>query len=585
MSQRSTEPQPDQAPADTPYWDTKSATTPARDLTKVTLGDFYIDRLLGRGGMGEVYLARQISLNREIAFKVLRPDLLTNATYLARFESEAWAAAKLNDPNIVHIYSLGSIDGIRFIAMEYVQGTNLKDFLLRKGTPDLMLALSIMRQAGSAIRAAGEMGLVHRDIKPENLLLTKKGHVKVADFGLCRDMDREKPSVTQPGVTMGTPLYMSPEQAQGHALDHRSDLYSLGVTFYHMFAGMPPFHAESPIALALKHVKDTPVDLSVHRPDLPISLCKLVMRLIEKEPSSRYQSANEMLRDLAKIREAVVINSATSEAPVTTASTGISSLDMAAAFNSPNPLPSLQPRLATTQVGNSGSNPNPVVTTRSYTGLIALLLVVGLLAGGATGWFLRAPDLLAANARSGQAPSVLWLAPNWSEIPKQTTADAQYRYAQIRSDSSNRLAAWVAVAGNFPQAKDWIARAHTQIARTLFRERDTMRLRSFGVELERLDRPHEKRLGEIVTAALGALEGDVEGAINLFTFNFTDTLTDPAVAELSLEITLEAERMARHNSGSATATNLTKLRQCQNRLINKTIEIMFADTFARIPLP
>ena len=209
------------------------------------------------------------ALNRDVAIKVLRPDLLTNPTYLIRFESEAWAAAKLNDPNIVHIYSIGSIDGVRFIAMEYVQGTNLKDYLQKKGTPDLMLALSIMRQAGSAVKAAGEMGLVHRDIKPENLLLTKKGLVKVADFGLCRDQDREKSHVTQPGVTMGTPLYMSPEQAQGHTLDHRSDLYSLGVTFYHMFAGRPPFLADSPIALALKHVKDEPVDLTVHRPDLP----------------------------------------------------------------------------------------------------------------------------------------------------------------------------------------------------------------------------------------------------------------------------------------------------------------------------
>src|SRR3954452_6995367 len=286
--------------------DHSTAVVPSvRDLTGVTLGDFQVERLLGRGGMGEVYLARQISLNRSVALKVLRPDLLTKPAYLARFEAEATAVAKLNHPNIVTIYTLGCVDGIRFIAMEYVQGTNLRDYLLKKGALDLPLALSIMKQAGVAVGAAGELGLFHRDIKPENLLLTKKGQVKVADFGLCRDQDAERLDMTQPGVTLGTPLYMSPEQAQGHALDHRSDLYSLGVTFYHMLAGEPPFHAESPLAIALKHVKDTPVSLAVHRPDLPPELVRLVMKLIAKDPDDRYQSASEMLRDLARIRGAL----------------------------------------------------------------------------------------------------------------------------------------------------------------------------------------------------------------------------------------------------------------------------------------
>src|SRR5689334_10473545 len=214
------------------------------DLTGSTLGDFQVERLLGRGGMGEVYLARQVSLNRPVALKVLRPDLLSKPVYLARFEAEATTVARLNHPNIVHIYTLGCVDGIRFIAMEYVQGTNLRDYLMKKGALDLPLALSIMKQAGVAIGAAGELGLIHRDIKPENLLLTKKGQVKIADFGLCRDQDADhRLDLTGPGVTLGTPLYMSPEQAQGHALDHRSDLYSLGVTFYHMLGGEPPFRA------------------------------------------------------------------------------------------------------------------------------------------------------------------------------------------------------------------------------------------------------------------------------------------------------------------------------------------------------
>ena len=141
-----------------------------------------------------------------------------------------------------------------------------------------------MKQAGVAVGVAGEVGLVHRDIKPENLLLTRKGQVKVADFGLCRDLDSEDVHLTQPGVTMGTPTYMSPEQAQGRKLDHRSDLYSLGVTFYHMLTGEVPFRAETPLAIALKHVHDTPVSPRVHRPEIPVELEKLVLKLMAKAP-------------------------------------------------------------------------------------------------------------------------------------------------------------------------------------------------------------------------------------------------------------------------------------------------------------
>src|SRR3954447_11516665 len=290
-----------QSASDLHTWNVPST----RDLTGVTLGDFQVERLLGRGGMGEVYLARQISLNRPVALKLLRPELLSKPTYLSRFEAEATAVARLNHPNIVHVYMLGQVDGVRFIAMEYVQGTNLRDYIVKKGALDLPLALSIMKQAGVAVGAAGELGLIHRDIKPENLLLTRKGQVKIADFGLCRDQDAERVDLTQPGITLGTPLYMSPEQAQGHALDHRSDLYSLGVTFYHMLAGEPPFRADTPLALALKHVKDAPVSLAVHRPDLPPDLSRLVMKLMAKDPDERYQSAAEMLRDLARIKGAL----------------------------------------------------------------------------------------------------------------------------------------------------------------------------------------------------------------------------------------------------------------------------------------
>ncbi len=389
------------ASTDTPLsWGEASPAPRARDLTGTNLGDFQVDRLLGRGGMGEVYLARQISLNREVALKVLRPDL-TNPTYLSRFEAEAWAAAKLNHPNIVHIYTLGIFEGLRFIAMEYVQGTNLREYLLRKGSPDLPQALSIMRQAGAAVGAAGEVGLVHRDIKPENLLLTKKGQVKVADFGLCRDLDSDRHHVTQPGVTMGTPLYMSPEQARGHAMDHRSDLYSLGVTYYHMLAGHPPFRAETALALAMKHVADTPVNLSVHRPDLPPDLCQLVMKLMAKSPADRYQSAAEMLRELAKIRESLQVSALTAASALPGGPSPRDALTLIDTSAKPKPAVKSEPLLG-----------EPIrLFARPSPGTIAAASAVGLLLGAFAGWMARPVDLIGPDPSAHPAPPALWLAP------------------------------------------------------------------------------------------------------------------------------------------------------------------------------
>ena len=275
------------------------------DLTGKTVGDFQVERLLGRGGMGEVYLATQLSLNRPVALKVLRSDVMVKPGYRERFESEALAVAKLNHPSIVHVYAMSRIEQVHFIAMEYVEGTNLRDYVVKRGALDLPQAMSIMKQAAQAIGAAGEAGIIHRDVKPENILMTRRGRVKVADFGLCRQMDEEGPHLTQVGITMGTPAYMSPEQAQGYPLDHRSDLYSLGATCYFMLAGMPPFRADSAVALALKHIRELPASLMIHRPDLPLEIDRLVMKLMAKDPADRYQSAAELLADLAKTRVSI----------------------------------------------------------------------------------------------------------------------------------------------------------------------------------------------------------------------------------------------------------------------------------------
>jgi serine/threonine protein kinase len=285
---------------------------PLVDLTGRTLGDFHILRKLGQGGMGTVYLARQQSLKREVALKFLRKDLTENPVALQRFQAEAEAVARISHPNIVQVYSIGEQDGFRFMALEYVEGRNLRDFLDRKGALELPVALTIFRQIAAALQRAGELGLVHRDIKPENILLNRKAEVKVTDFGLSRYFAGEqKPlSLTQSGMTLGTPLYMSPEQVQGKPVDHRSDLYSFGVTAYHALAGQPPFRGQNAFDVAVQHVQANPEPLENLRPDLPPDLCALVRKLMAKNADDRYQSAKDVMRDLARIQKGMVLNAA-----------------------------------------------------------------------------------------------------------------------------------------------------------------------------------------------------------------------------------------------------------------------------------
>jgi len=284
----------------------EQSTASGDDLSGRTLGEFRLIRRLGKGGMANVYLAEQTALSRHVAIKVMKRSLVTDSTYLERFKTEAMAAANLNHVNIVQVYTIGAADGYQFIAQEYVQGRNLKEFISRKGPPDLAIALHIIRQLASALEKAGEAGIVHRDIKPENVLISKKGMVKIADFGLAQlTLGGERLSLTQEGVTMGTPLYMSPEQVQGQKVDHRSDIYSLGVTCYHMFAGRPPFRGESAVAIAMKHVNSEPTPLSKRRPDLPPAVCDLVHRMMAKKPADRFTNAGQVLAEVRRLTKSL----------------------------------------------------------------------------------------------------------------------------------------------------------------------------------------------------------------------------------------------------------------------------------------
>jgi serine/threonine-protein kinase len=277
-----------------------SVESPAQpDLSGRKLGDFRLLRRLGRGAMAEVYLAEQESLKRQVAIKVLKSQLAQDAVYVQRFHHEAQAAASLVHANIVQIHDVGCVDGIHYIAQEYVAGQNLNELLSRFGVPDVPRAVSIMRQVAAALQKAADHGIVHRDIKPENIMLARTGEVKVADFGLARLTNAAGAvGLTQVGVTMGTPLYMSPEQVEGRALDARSDLYSFGVTCYHMLAGRPPFTGDTTLGVAVQHLTAQPGRLDELRPDLPPALCRCVHKLLSKDPAQRYASPRELLADL-----------------------------------------------------------------------------------------------------------------------------------------------------------------------------------------------------------------------------------------------------------------------------------------------
>ena len=274
----------------------------AVDLTGKVLGDFCLLRKLGKGGMADVYLAEQTSLHRQVAIKIMRPDFVTDPTYVKRFRHEASAAGGLNHPNIVQVYMVGEQEGIHFISQEYVQGRNLKEFITRKGPLEVPIALHILKQVAAALQVAHEKGIVHRDIKPENILLTKKGEAKVADFGLAQlTLGGEKVQLTQVGVTMGTPLYMSPEQVNGKPLDARSDIYSLGVMAWHMLVGRPPFSGDTALAVAVKHLNEQPPSLAEARPDLPVGVRALVERMMSKKKEDRPADAQSVLAEIKQL--------------------------------------------------------------------------------------------------------------------------------------------------------------------------------------------------------------------------------------------------------------------------------------------
>jgi predicted Ser/Thr protein kinase len=256
---------------------------------------YQIAGVLGRGGMATVYLARDRRLGREVAVKVLRPDLAGDGGFLRRFQREAAAAAALSShPNVVAIHDIGQDRDLHYIVMEYVEGETLTDLIEREAPLAVPRAFALGAQIVSALDAAHRRGLIHRDVKPQNVLIAPDGQVKVADFGIARHS--ASTSSTEPGSVMGTPDYLSPEQARGAEVGPASDLYSLGVVLYEMLAGHRPFAADTPLGVAMQHVQDDPPPLAAA---VPPRAAAVVRRALAKNPSRRYRSAGEMRAALA----------------------------------------------------------------------------------------------------------------------------------------------------------------------------------------------------------------------------------------------------------------------------------------------
>jgi eukaryotic-like serine/threonine-protein kinase len=277
--------------------------------TGSTVGSYEIVALLGAGGMGEVYRAHDPKLDRLVALKILSPDLASSAEHLRRFEQEARAASALNHPNIISIYDVGRSDGMAFIAMELIDGRDLRG-MSAEGPLPFKQILRIACKVADGLAAAHERGIVHRDLKPENIMVSSEGFVKILDFGLAkliRPWGADEPTVphTMPGAIFGTAGYMSPEQASGKATDFRSDQFSLAVILYELIACHRPFERPTPPETMTAIIREDPAPLSTVVESIPLELERIVLRCLEKEPRERYGSTRDLARDLREVRDAL----------------------------------------------------------------------------------------------------------------------------------------------------------------------------------------------------------------------------------------------------------------------------------------
>lgn len=276
-------------------------------INKTLGGRYRLEEKVGAGGMAEVYRAFDTTLDRTVAVKILHPHYAGEEDFVARFRREARAAANLNQPNIVNVYDWGAEGSTYFLVMEYLVGHNLKELIVSEGAMPASKVIDIGRQVAAALQAAHKHEIVHRDIKPQNIIITDEGEVKVTDFGIARSTAG---NVTQTASIIGTAHYLSPEQANSDRVGPASDIYSLGVVLYEMATGGVPFEGDSPVAVALKHIQETPTLPSVLIDDIPPELEAVIVKAMAKDTSRRYQTAAELRDDLTRLAAGMPVKNA-----------------------------------------------------------------------------------------------------------------------------------------------------------------------------------------------------------------------------------------------------------------------------------
>jgi serine/threonine-protein kinase len=267
------------------------------------VGGFELLEKIGEGSMGVVYKARQTSMDRTVALKILSPRLARSSRYVARFQREARAAARLNHPHIVAGIDVGEYQGYHYFAMEFLTGRTVQDIVDDKGTIAEKRALEICAQIADALSHAWDRGLVHRDIKPGNIMITPDGTAKITDFGLAKYTQDDEIALTDTGTTLGTAYYLSPEQARGDStIDTRSDIYALGATLYHMVTGQPPYHG-TPVAVMTQHVSGPVPDPKLVKPELSNEICDVIRMMMAKDRRDRYRTPEELAIDLRRMMD------------------------------------------------------------------------------------------------------------------------------------------------------------------------------------------------------------------------------------------------------------------------------------------